>query len=144
MQFDGLSDVLARVPDMLHRAREDGKRVPSLDELLPHVRADCPTCGVLFGPAGRGRIFFDSPSLQHWPDGSVSIICHGCNSRHSNGKRFVLASSVPVGHKWCARCETVKALGAFSVRRSSEHGRQPYCVVCDRAANRGFRARRAA
>lgn len=144
MALDWPVDLLVRIPRMLVEARRSGKRVPSVDELLPHVRADCPTCGVRFGPAGRGRICSDSPSLQHWEDGSVSIICHGCNSRDGNGKPFVVASAVPDGHKWCARCEMAKPLEMFSRVLSRGVGRHGYCRVCDAADARARRARRAA
>lgn len=49
-------------------------------------------------------------------------------------KRTLTASS-----KECARCEQVKPLEDFHRRRARPDGRQSYCKVCNRAADRTWR-----
>lgn len=142
--FDGLSHVVDRLGDMQRKARRRGKRAPLLSELLRYVRADCPTCGVLFGALGRGSARSDSPSLQHWADGSVSIICHGCNVRDMHGRCGVPAGSVPDGQKRCSRCETAKPFDCFSRNRQARDGLSWWCRACSAVSQAGCRARRRA
>jgi len=59
----------------------------SVWQRFPNV---CPLCGVatVWGCNGRLAPKSDILTIQHWPDGSWTFICHRCNVRDGAIKRW--------------------------------------------------------
>lgn len=127
-------------------AKRRGKSVPSEDELHRLVRNPfvCQDCEVPMGwtqalGAERAR----TVSLQHYRDGTIGLVCHSCNTRHT----FMPGDSyreMPKDHKRCPSCETVKPQTEFGPD-SSKRGPikiKSYCRECSRRLARVWIARR--
>ena len=77
--------------------------------------------------------------LQHYRDGTLAITCMSCNTKHGlmPGDSY---RDVPVGHKLCRFCKTIKLLSMFNVRRD---GKVEYpmskCKPCNLNAHREWR-----
>ena len=68
--------------------------------------------------------------------------CRQCVSdwaREHRPRRLATPPEVPVGSKWCRRCETVKAVEAFARNKTSKDGLQVHCRDCQAAVDRSRR-----
>ena len=107
---------------MGYKAKADGKAVPALAWLEANVPEGmvCPCChrtmNWLRKDGGSTCI-----TLQHDRDGTMRLICFGCNSRHSHmpGDSFY---QLPSGTKKCHYCGEIKPDAEFYA--------STLCVVC--------------
>lgn len=131
-----------RFTQMQKTAKNDGKYVPSLYELEKLVPANmkCQDCGKLMhwiddDNRSAGAV------LQHYRNGSLGIVCLSCNTKHGlmPGDSY---RDVPLNHKLCRCCKTIKPLSMFSLRND---GKVPYpqskCKPCSLQAQKNWRAK---
>lgn len=85
--------------------------------------SECSKIMVWNTPKGTPRV--DSISLQHWPDGSMSLICFSCNARLQGDW-----SLPPKGYKKCSRCQVVKAYDGFHKNASAWDNLNNECKLC--------------
>lgn len=125
---------------MMKAAKSDKKYVPSIYELERHVPSDmkCQDCGDLMHwidnhNRRKGAV------LQHYRDSTIGIVCMACNTKHGMMPDDTYRE-VPVGHKLCGGCKTIKPLSGFYTRRD---GVRPYpmtkCKDCNLTAHREWR-----
>ena len=130
-----------RFLQMQHTAKADKKYVPSLYELEKLVPSDmvCQDCGsTMHWIDNQNRSL--GAVLQHYRNGTLGIVCHGCNVKHGMlpGDSY---RDVPVGHKLCRACKTIKPLDMFSKRRDSKKEYpKSNCKACDLLAHQRWRA----
>lgn len=114
----GYCDQHARFLQMRHGAAVGGKFAPPIFQLEQMVPAGmkCPTCTRQMNWYTRDG-WSTVAVLQHDRNGSVRIICQGCNVRHGHmpGDSFF---ELPKGHKLCRNCEFIKPLNEFNLRQS--------------------------
>jgi hypothetical protein len=124
-----------RFIQMQKTAQHDGKYVPSIYEIEKLIPSNmkCADCGCLMHwiddeNRSSGAV------LQHYRNGLLGIVCLSCNTKHG----FMPGDSyrdVPVGHKLCSVCKTIKPLSIFSLRKD---GKVPYpltkCKPCSHKA----------
>lgn len=114
------------------QATQDGKRSPSMAEAIAMVPPDmvCPHCSrvmVWWRREDASRVM----SLQHWRDGSMTFICHGCNARHRDMPSDEIFKALTADTKYCSICKTIKPLAGFST--SGNNRPMSYCKPCDSA-----------
>ncbi len=129
-----------RFLQMQHTAKNDKKYVPSLYEIENLVPKNmlCQDCGDLMhwidnSNRSKGAV------LQHYRDGSLGVICNSCNVKHGlmPGDSY---RDVPVGHKLCRSCKTIKPLEMFG-KRSANPDDYPKssCKECCTQKNKAWR-----
>jgi hypothetical protein len=102
-----------RLSRMRRSAKAGGKFVPGIAELEALVPDPlvCSECDLeMFwrsNVAGMSAVV----SLQHWKDGTVSLICQSCNARMTHSEDVP-----PEGHRRCFKCCAVKLLAEFTTR----------------------------
>ena len=124
---------------MRARAKRDAKAVPTRQEIEAMVPSPfvCGGCGRdmtwLRGPEPSRQV-----TLQHDRDGTLRLLCLGCNTRHSvhPGDSFY---AIPAGHKRCPDCASVLPLTSFAVDRSRPIGRKSYCRDCSALRHKSWR-----
>ena len=113
----------------------DKKYVPSFYELENATPSDmaCPECKKTMNWIdGNERSL--GAVLQHYRNGQIGICCLSCNTRHGlmEGDSY---KDLPVDHKLCRGCKTIKPISMFSKRND---GKKPYplskCKVCMKKA----------
>jgi hypothetical protein len=124
---------------MIGCARKYGKAEPTMEEIEGMVPDD------LVCICGRQMLMFagrwtraETMTLQHWDDGSMSIVCQSCNSTHSRLGDDIFFCT-PAGACWCAECQEYKPESLFG----NYAGRsKPKCTCFDCTAEkaRGYRA----
>lgn len=79
-------------------------------------------------------------TFQHYRDGTLSIVCHSCNVRHS-GMPGDSYRDMPKDHKRCPKCEQVKPLSEFAhvASKPGPFKAASHCKQCNRAAWRRWR-----
>lgn len=109
-----LCDKHYRFGQMRAKAKRDGKVVPTRSELSVMLGVDlvCPDCKMQMNwraKDGQATV----ASLQHYRDGSMSIVCRSCNTRHAfmEGDAY---REMPKDHKRCPSCATTKPQSEFS------------------------------
>lgn len=122
--------LVIRLINMRTQARQRNKRVPNWQELLAHVRPDCPHCGIHFNTKPNRIAKPDSPSLQHWENGSISIICQRCNSQHGHMKKPELFRQITTTQKYCAGCNTIHLRTNFHACRTRGDKLSSKCKEC--------------
>ena len=129
-----------RFIQMQKTAKTDKKYVPNIFELEKLVPKDmkCQDCGSYMhwiDDANRrlGAV------LQHYRNGTLGITCLSCNTKHG----LMVGDSykdVPVGHKLCRSCKTIKPLDLFYKRKDYK---VPYpmtkCKSCNHEAHKQWR-----
>ena len=127
-----LCDKHYRFGQMRSKAKKSCKEVPSHTRLNEMVSDHmlCPDCGVKMNwraKDGRSTV----ASLQHYRDGSLSIVCLSCNSRHASmeGDSY---RDMPKDHKRCPSCKTIKHESEFSADngRTGRIKRKSICKLC--------------
>ena len=81
-----LCDLCARITTMRGRAKLKKKYAPTAEEVLPTLTnpdMKCPICLRKMVLHWRLRDKKSVATLQHWDDGTWSIICFSCNARHA-------------------------------------------------------------
>ena len=120
-----------RFQQMRNTARQDGKIVPSLDELecLADMGMTCPNCRCDMHWLASDGPDVTQLTLQHDRGGAVLFLCQRCNSRHTGfpGDEFY---GTTADHKYCPRCRRILALDEFGINVAEPRGRQSYCVNC--------------
>ena len=109
-----------RFKQMQRTAKQDKKYVPSIFELEKIVPEGmiCQDCGIqMHWIDDENRA--SGAVLQHYRDGTIALVCMSCNTKHGimQGDSY---KQVPVGHKLCPGCKTIKPHSDFSKRRDSK------------------------
>jgi RNA polymerase subunit RPABC4/transcription elongation factor Spt4 len=95
-------------------AINEGKFVPTMEqckELIEKSGMICPACGKEMIYQAPKRIGInDVVSLQHWRNGTVGVLCRGCNVRERANPTDEM---VPPDQKFCPSCEEVKPRTEF-------------------------------
>lgn len=129
-----------RFGQMRSRAKQDGKVVPSHQQLEALHRDTCVDCGVVMNYLSRAGEHERTASLQHYRDGSLAIVCRSCNTRHAfmPGDTY---RDMPKDHKRCPRCEAIKPLTAFAADngRSGPMKIKSHCKTCSHASTTQWR-----
>lgn len=137
-----LCDMHYRFGQMRVKAKRCGKVVPTREALacMPGVDLVCPDCGRLMNwraVEGQSSV----ASLQHYRDGSMSIVCRSCNTRHAymEGDSY---KEMPKDKKLCPSCGEVKYLSDFHKHnsRSGEAKRMSCCKSCSKIKTYEWRA----
>lgn len=130
-----LCDKHYRFGQMRATAKAHGKAVPTREELTAMSGVDlvCPDCGVRMNwRAADGQSTV--ASLQHYRDGSMSMVCRSCNTRHAfmDGDSY---REMPKDHKKCPCCKQIKSLTNFTLdaSRSGTAKRKSKCSQCSNA-----------
>lgn len=131
-----------RFIQMQKTAKTDGKYVPSIFEIQSLIPSEmkCQDCGEQMHwiddeNRSKGAV------LQHYRNGTLGIVCFSCNTKHGlmPGDSYC---DVPVDHKLCRVCKTIKPLAMFSRRKD---GKKIYpvskCKPCSLLAQKEWRAK---
>src|SRR3990167_8061438 len=109
------SSIKTKIKNMRKHAREDGKYVPTRDELLLMFRnlqdLKCLGCSlemVLVGPQRERRML----TLQHDRDGRLRFLCKSCNPRHFAYQGDGFYTRRDDGRE-CKRCGVFKSWDKF-------------------------------
>lgn len=120
------------------------KHVPSFAQIDNIWPADnrCPRCKVIFEFVRKsGSEYGNHPSIQHFKPSDnepnpLAVICGSCNHALVNLGDTVAAMSIPLGHRQCTRCETLKKHDEFylmKVKKSGNTRLQSHCKTCQKA-----------
>lgn len=129
-----------RFGQMRATAKRRAKSVPTHSMLESLARnMTCIGCGremVWLGSIDQSRVV----SLQHDRDGTLRLLCRGCNTRHAThpGDTFY---TLPRGYLRCSDCASLLAESAFARDRSRPRGRRSYCKKCANIRHAEWRAR---
>jgi RNase P subunit RPR2 len=129
-----------RFLQMQHTAKTDKKYVPSIYELEKLTPKDmaCQDCGSIMHWIDNDNRRLGAV-LQHYRNGTLGITCMSCNTKHG----LMVGDSyrdVPVGHKFCRACKTIKPLSMFNVRRDNKvEYPMSKCKPCNLHAHREWR-----
>ena len=130
-----------RFVSMRSRARIDGKRVPTYEELesLLDVSLACPDCSRnmnWLSADGASTVI----TLQHYRDGSLALVCLSCNSRHASMPEDSYRE-MPKDHKRCPTCEQIKPSYEFTAdnSRTGYLRRKSKCRACSNASVNGWK-----
>lgn len=125
----------ARTYYAIKSAKRNGKEVPSFNWLADQFKKSkkCPYCGCDFketrgtGSSSRKGV----PSLQHYRDGRMGIVCQPCNSLEANSPIGEEVFKLNSNEKYCSSCRKVKSKDLFW-GNSARRGRiDPYCILCN-------------
>jgi hypothetical protein len=124
-----------RFIQMQKAAKQDKKYVPSLLELekISTEHMCCPDCGVQMNWID-GNQRSAGAVLQHYRNGTIGIVCFSCNTKHGSmdGDSYL---DLPLGHKLCRSCKTIKPLECFGKRAGAGKPESKYpkssCKECD-------------
>ena len=124
-----------RFTRMIRAARGRNKYVPTFHELevlLENlVNFQCPSCQKQMKFTVYESGMPDIVSLQHNRDGSISLICLSCNSRHQHypNDSFYFRDK---NMKRCSKCKTEKMLNQFHKSNNTVNilKLQTYCKDC--------------
>jgi hypothetical protein len=128
-----------RMEMMITTSKERGLRVPTKQELeamffeVESNGMKCPHCGIKMNWS-RSDGMMSVLSLQHDRSGDLRLICMGCNVRHAAvpGDRFF---DIPLDHKHCPQCKTVKLIESNFYRLSSGN-LSSWCRACRKRINK--------
>jgi len=126
--------VTIRIRQMRKNAAKFGKVVPSKEDMLVLFSEciqsgfKCPACSRVmnwFFKDGRSTVV----TLQHDRDGTIRLLCKGCNSAHARhqGDSFY---DIPKGHKLCRICKAIKLLTDFYKDAHKSTGIASGCKKC--------------
>lgn len=136
-----------KTDQMRRNAKVRGKVVPSFewceDRLKASTKCDKPSCVkeltlvTPFGQKpGKGTLK-DVASLQHNNDGSLGILCVGCNSGHMGSKLGDAYFDLDVDEKLCPACDTIKSRASdFSKNAYKTDGISNECKPCASASKK--------
>jgi hypothetical protein len=132
-----------RILNARGRARSDGKGASSQDELEASLPVDliCPICTRTMCYHYSEIDWASVVSLQHWRDGTLSWLCHSCNSRHgssilTDAEWIKQRSLITALEKFCFRCNKIKPLSEFYRATNEKLGVQGFCRSCTNEASR--------
>lgn len=117
-----MCDLHFKIRGMIGNSKTRGVTVPTVPQLLAlfaDLKRDgmkCPACKrqmVMHSEyADRASVV----SIQHWADGSISLVCHSCNVRHgAYGDAGFIAAGTDKRH--CCECDQMLPLTAFPVSK---------------------------
>jgi len=136
-------DIHYRFNQMRQCAKAGKKYSPSRQELEDLIPEDlkCPECNVVMVWRRKRdqKGVNNQVTLQHWRDGSISLICLSCNTRHYSmpGDTY---KEMQKDHKLCPSCKTIQHETNFCVKNSrSVLKRNSICNVCNRAKRQAWR-----
>lgn len=131
-----------RIANMRSRAKRDGKTVPTTTQ-IETLAADmtCPGCGHLMHWLREEGASLQA-TLQHDRDGSIRLLCLGCNTRHAShpGDSFYLRKP---GEKFCSKCMRFLSSSYFARDRSRPSGLKASCRACSAIQHKNWRTSRA-
>ena len=123
-----------RFGQMRANAKRNGKEVPTHDQLNDLMEATngsrCFGCHKIMNwLSGTNQSLVIS--LQHDRDGTLRLLCRGCNTRHAihPGDTYY---AVPTNGKWCPDCDLVLTRDQFCRDRSRPIGLKSYCKACSK------------
>ena len=92
--------------------------VADLEALLPQDM-QCPRCKVdLIWRRKQSQMgIANQITIQHWNDGTLGFLCNRCNTKHASMSDH-LFRLMPLDHKFCPRCQTIKPENQFSLKSS--------------------------
>ena len=130
-----------RFGQMRASAKRRDKAVPThveLESIVPDGMR-CPDCDNIMNWLGRdGQTFV--ATLQHYRDGTVSIVCRSCNTRHAYapGDSF---RDAPKDHKFCPKCTTFRPFSDFAADngRGGNLKHKSWCKDCSHEAHKNWR-----
>ena len=107
-----------RYVQMRYTAKRHGKRIPYMEELAAMHTDDleCPDCGVKMNWLSENGAATVA-SLQHYRDGTMTIVCRSCNTRHAFMDGDTYRHS-PKDCKLCPSCQKLKPAKEFYRDRS--------------------------
>lgn len=124
-----------RFGQMRAKAKQDGKAVPTHEQLTAIAGDVCADCGVRMNwlaKSGQTTV----ATLQHYRDGTFGIVCRSCNTRHAYmpGDSY---RDMPKDHKRCPKCEQEKPFSAFAADngRSGPMKLKSWCKECSGASH---------
>lgn len=130
-----------RFGQMRALAKRRGKEVPTIEalETISSFGLICPDCNRpmnWLAKDGQSTV----ASLQHYRDGTISIVCRSCNTRHA----FMSGDSycdMPANHKLCPKCKQVLAAEEFysDAGRTGSIRRKSWCRSCSGEAHKQWR-----
>jgi len=96
-------------------AKRRGKYCPTPEEVdalfAELIDMRCPICMRVMVLHSSLGAMSTVASLQHDNDGTLRIICHGCNAAHS--KLGDIIYDIPKGYRRCSICKTIKITTEF-------------------------------
>jgi hypothetical protein len=133
-----------RISSMRSRAKRDGKVLPDRKD----IEAMIPSPFVCIGCSRemtwlRDRGASVQVTLQHDRDGSMRLICLGCNTRHAAHPSDTFYD-IPSDQKFCPDCTRVLPRTSFAADRSRPIGLKSYCRECSSARFKKWSVRNAA
>lgn len=134
-RFGRKCGVHRRIAQMRQTAIARGQAAPSVSEMEKMFRDSamiCSECGRQMGLTGRHYGHGRTVSLQHWRNGTMSVICMSCNAKHAQAgtdEEFERrkAESIPSGQLRCSSCKTYHDASAFGRDVSRPTGRAAVC-----------------
>jgi RNase P subunit RPR2 len=131
-----------RIANMRARAKRDGKVVPATSrvEALASDMA-CSGCRRVMHWLREDGASLQA-TLQHDRDGTIRVLCLGCNTRHAQhpGDSFY---SLKPEEKFCAKCCRFLPAHDFTRDRSRPIGLKSSCRACSAKLHKEWRSHRA-
>ena len=128
-------DMHYRFQQMRQDSAKRKKYSPTKEELLDLVpeNMECPECKkeMVWRRKHTQKGLNNQITLQHWVDGSISLICLCCNVRHSSMVQDSFRS-MSKDYKFCPVCQQIKHENNFGIKNSrSVMKRNSYCKPCN-------------
>lgn len=122
-----------RFGKMKSSAQYNNKYIPletELENLIPS-KLICSACNKkMIWHSKLGKLK-DVISLQHNHDGSIMLICQGCNSAHGHSNLGDEYFNIPNNEKYCADCKRILMLDKFGNNSIRKDGLYSICKKCN-------------
>ncbi len=132
-----------RFGQMRVTAKRHGKQVPTHEQLEDLLRETdgmkCFGCGKIMNWLASSNQFL-VVSLQHDRDGTLRLLCRGCNTRHAVHPADTYYT-LPNNAKWCSGCDLVLTRDSFYRDRSRPLGLKSSCKACSQKTHAAWRKR---
>lgn len=127
-----------RYGQMRANATRHGKFSPSQSEIEEVTPSDmrCPDCSRTMNWLARDDQTLVA-TLQHYRDGSISIVCRSCNTRHAYMEKDSYRS-MSKDHKLCPHCKTIKPLSQFG-RDNGRSGPMKFKSWCRQCCSHSYK-----
>lgn len=117
-------------------AKNHKKDIPTWDEydILLYIWCPtfhCPVCGTKLEWHTNINGLNKVVSLQHNDNGTIMLICQGCNAGHSNAKLRDMFFEIKANEKYCPGCNDILSLDKFHKNKKKKKQRRTYCKKCD-------------
>lgn len=130
-----LCDIHYRFNQMRQDSWLRRKRRHTNEELQALIPEDmkCPRCKVdmIWRKKHGEKNIVNQITLQHWNDGTISFLCHRCNTQHGSMDDHSFRLTDP-DHKFCPHCKTIKHESEFGLKNARcLLKRNSYCKPCN-------------